>query len=588
MRKSIIFFLFALCQTCLFAQNEGVGNLDNNIGTNGCLCYKGDVNGDGVINSADIVEVVNMIMGKHSTIDNMNASDLNGDGNINIADIVEIVNKILEPIESKIMSLITTIADCGRNSRTLGILNGFPKGHNSLAGDTYNMITTPFISFHDDDTDDNQIPVSKTYGATPKTRVSKSYKGTGFASFLYVFMKSITERYKSDIKGKLVFDLAAEGQRIGLIDKLYSDDDSFDGKLNFCGEMLKKLHDKCGWGIMCHSMTARYIAYSYWVSSLNDPLVTQIVAVATKNVQNSWKNSYIHCEDTNLDYEYRIDDNNHGEWKEVSEHYIRPYLAKTLDDGAPLYLNPRYKTAYQFGEWKRRALVAGLPFIDAVVYPGTSPCRKHIIESMEYFEYPILHQAELINKQPLDQTCVRRFHYHKSGTNAWTDEKYNALIKKVDECVANNSWLILSSHANDVPNRNYYMDGVDYGERRDDTYPVEWIVPLRQEELETIDENNYWEVPPARLGISSWAEWYPCPGTTYDMLLHVIEYAISKNVEFGGTEEGLKRFGNKCMLGLKYPGKTSADKRLANEEIDPTWWNYLIQYNDGSVEWNIQ
>lgn len=560
---------------------------DNTVIKQEIVFIKGDANGDGVVNVADVVELVNYINGNPSEKFKETLADVNNDGNIDKTDIEEIVKIIMESHDSNmISSLMTAIANYGRNPKTLDILNSFPSGLISMPGNAYN--TVPFISFHDDDTYDFQIPVSSSYKATPETRVSATSKGTGFASFLYVFMKSITERRQQNIKGKLVVGIVAEGQRIGLLDKVYSDNDTFDGNLNFCGEMARKLHTRCGWDIMCHTMTARYIANSYWVNSLNDPLVTQIVAAATKHVQNFWKNSYIHCEDTNLDYEYRIDDNNHGEWHLVSDHYLRPYLAKSLDANAPLYFNPRFSTYYQFGEWKKRAQIAGLPFIDAVVYPGSSPCREHIIESMEYFKDLILGQQEHINEQPLNQTCIRRFHYHPSDNNAWNDKKYNALIKKVDECVANKSWLILTSHAYEVTNRNYYVDGVDYGDRRDDNYPSEWIVPLRQEELESIDENNYWEVPPARLGISSWAEWYPCPGTTYDMLLNVIEYAISKGVEFGSTEEGIRRFGNKLMLGLKYPEKTSADSRLSETERKKGIYNYFIQKSDGSIELNVQ
>lgn len=547
---------------------------------------KGDVNGDSLVNVADIVDCVNHMTNDTPLFD-VNAGDMNADGNINATDIEELVKIIMASRESRmISSLMTEIVNCGRNSKTLEILNSFPQGLISMPGNTYN--TVPFISFHDDDAIDLQIPVSNNYGATIETRVPTTSKGTGFASFLYVFMKSITERHKNDLNGKLVVDIAAEGQRIGLIEKLYSDDDFFNGKLNFCGEMAKKLHSRCGWGIMCHTMTARYIAKSYWVECIDDSLIAHIESMATKNKQNSWKNSYIHCEDTNLDYEYRIDDNNHGEWHLVSDHYLRPYLAKSLASNAPLYFNPRFSTYYQFGEWKKRAQIADLPFIDAVVFPGTSPCREHIIESMEYFDYPILGQQERINDQPFNQTCIRRFHYHPSDNNAWNDDQYNALIKKVDECINKRSWLILTSHAYDVPNRNYYVSGVDYGSRRDDDYPSEWIVPLRQEELESIDENNYWEVPPARLGISSWAEWYPCPGTTYDMLLKVIEYAISKGVLFGGTEDGLNMFGNKLMLGLKYPEKTSADSRLSEKERGKSIYNYFIQKSDGSIECNVQ
>ena len=52
----------------------------------------GDVNGDGAVNAFDVVEVVNIIMGKPSDAIDEKAADTNGDGKVNVADVVEIVN----------------------------------------------------------------------------------------------------------------------------------------------------------------------------------------------------------------------------------------------------------------------------------------------------------------------------------------------------------------------------------------------------------------------------------------------------------------------------------------------------------------
>ena len=55
----------------------------------------GDANNDGVVNAADIVEVVSYIMGTPSGVFNETAADANGDGTVNAADIVAIVNIIM-------------------------------------------------------------------------------------------------------------------------------------------------------------------------------------------------------------------------------------------------------------------------------------------------------------------------------------------------------------------------------------------------------------------------------------------------------------------------------------------------------------
>lgn len=55
----------------------------------------GDANGDNTTNAADIVEVVNSILGNQSDGFNIDAADANGDGVVNAADIVAIVNIIM-------------------------------------------------------------------------------------------------------------------------------------------------------------------------------------------------------------------------------------------------------------------------------------------------------------------------------------------------------------------------------------------------------------------------------------------------------------------------------------------------------------
>jgi M6 family metalloprotease-like protein len=54
----------------------------------------GDVNGDGLVNAADVVEVVNAIMGKPSDGIQTEKADVNGDGVVNTADIVKITSLI--------------------------------------------------------------------------------------------------------------------------------------------------------------------------------------------------------------------------------------------------------------------------------------------------------------------------------------------------------------------------------------------------------------------------------------------------------------------------------------------------------------
>ena len=61
---------------------------------------KGDVNGDGEVNVADINAIVGIILGKPADDATMRRADVNGDGEINIADINMVVSIILSPANS--------------------------------------------------------------------------------------------------------------------------------------------------------------------------------------------------------------------------------------------------------------------------------------------------------------------------------------------------------------------------------------------------------------------------------------------------------------------------------------------------------
>ena len=70
-----------------FFMEEGVGTL--------LQAIVGDANGDGKVNAADIVEMVNAKNGKASAIFNLQNADMDGNGEINQADIDAVVNIIM-------------------------------------------------------------------------------------------------------------------------------------------------------------------------------------------------------------------------------------------------------------------------------------------------------------------------------------------------------------------------------------------------------------------------------------------------------------------------------------------------------------
>ena len=86
-------------------------------------------------------------------------------------------------------------------------------------------------------------------------------------------------------------------------------------------------------------------------------------------------------------------------------------------------------------------------------------------------------------------------------------------IAYVDSCIADNGWMPLMVHFYEERYYNGYREGLVY-ENMDSEYEeggskYEWIHPLTESEILSMDANNYWTNPPARLNISSWSEWIP-------------------------------------------------------------------------------
>lgn len=57
--------------------------------------FGGDANGDGTVDAADVVSIINYILGKPSSSFNEKNADINGDGQILVDDAVGTVNKIM-------------------------------------------------------------------------------------------------------------------------------------------------------------------------------------------------------------------------------------------------------------------------------------------------------------------------------------------------------------------------------------------------------------------------------------------------------------------------------------------------------------
>lgn len=463
------------------------------------------------------------------------------------------------------------------------------KNDYSLKGS--NIETYPILSIHDDDALDIQLPQSYSPSATSSTKPASKNRG-GFASLLFPVLKSLNLKHKDEMLGKLSCGVASEGQRIGLT-PLYGMEDTFDGNLNTCGDMIKALIEKEGWECICHSMTARYVSNSYLVEGLDSEFANSLLEDATYSGTNglAWRTTT--CYDTVTKKNYKVKKDLSG-WDECPIHYAKPYLAVSKDANSRLVINPTYSVEYQVKTWYDRCDEAGIPHTRCAVGWGTSHSSWHVFEDQKYTDVVITSNSSKTNKVPFRVCPTRNAMTVTASANGITENTdsfnvynkydYERLKSIIDDCVQSNSWSIFKGHAYEAMYYNGYssyfsslygQDAADCGplSYKDENYPTEWILPLNYVELMDMmgdNVNDYWNHPPARLGISTWGEWYPCPGTTLAMFYDLMEYAILKGVTFMKTQDVLDTFGNKLGIGVEVANPMPNDARL--DESDKVNW----------------
>lgn len=391
----------------------------------------------------------------------------------------------------------------------------------------------PIMSIVDDDTVDGQIPSSMGKSVPDNTG--------GYFSVLLPIILSLNDKY--DINAKV--GLACEGHRVGLT-SFYQPNDDY-SQLNENGNLLKLLSNKIGWDILNHSMSAQLPVNTYGVDSINSALAGQILAEGSYVSPLNFYNTIVLDKSTGKWYEVN---STKTAWvervptKKYAMQYYRDYGTNNY------HINRDFDFDYSWGEWFKRAKELGLPYKSCIAYNGSSTSPFTIGASRKYAEYGVRTTLDMTNVPPIPAAVARYSIIHSSENNAEVPSYLAKMKSLVDECYSKHSWLVWMSHANNNSLQNRYNTGVDYGLKKDNNYSSEWEIPLNASEITTMDENNYWVNPPARLGISRWKDWHPAPGTQIGAFYEVLEYAINKGIDIVTPTEGWSTHGNLMQIGV--------------------------------------
>lgn len=413
----------------------------------------------------------------------------------------------------------------------------------------WNVDLMPMLTFHDDDAMDIHIPSSKA--ANP-------WMIGGYATTTFPLLQCL------NLKGCI----SMEGQRVGFTDATPN--------LNYNGQVVKHLQDHHGWEIMAHSMTARYAANVYAVDDINGTLANKILQNSSYSGVNSMGTTCI--VDTLAGLNYVVNSTRTG-WQKLQKEYIRPYVMDYETKRSIAY-NKTFPVDYQWGRLVQLSTLFGINVQSAVMPAGSG---SHVIHPLIKTYLPTLFDqgtTSYCNVPPLPSYVNRKA--LEVGSEQSTDNRYDSKTLSewkalVDEAVEKNAWLVLYMHGY----RPCWLNKVD-GElvSHGGTYPDEWVYPILPEDgiIEALD------TPPARLGITSWSEWYPCPGTRLYMLYELLQYAISKNMKNVTSKQGFERFGNIYEQGY-FNKKGQYGQDMLNIEGTKSSYPHHVVGIDGSEDY---
>lgn len=468
----------------------------------------------------------------------------------------DIVNENQLSIITGLLAVGVDNIEMSNNPKMMAVLKNVKTEHIvKLNADNENTVNLqPCISIIDDDTIDYQIPASVG-------NVSPTERTGGYFSVLLPMMLSLGDKYgKSCPVG-----LACEGHRVGLTTFRQANDDY--SVLNMNGEAIRFLHDNLGWNVLNHSMTAQLPQRSYYVDGIDSPLAATILANGYYSGYLAFSNTIVLDRYTGKWYEVNADKT---AWVErvPTKKYAMPFY-RDYETGA-WYFNRDFDFEYSWGEWLRRADELGLPYEKIIVHNGGTTSAYTISAGRKY-AYASVRTNGVFNNPPLAAAVNRTPSYLSTVEgNAWEDAWVEAHIANVDHCEEAKSWMVLMTHANEGHHANYYVSGTTYpsadptqpsSRGKDDNYPSEWTLPLKNEEIIDIIGDNthgYITTPPSRLGISRWRDWHPAGGTQLAAIYYVLDYALSKGIDIVAPTQGLTTHGNILNIGVDKNGQEYA------------------------------
>lgn len=348
----------------------------------------------------------------------------------------------------------------------------------------------------------------------------------GYYSLLYPLLESL------GLRG----NIALEGRRAGL--------SATPPELNENGKTARRLQDVKGWEVMGHSMECLGEILNNWiVDSIHAPLAEKLLKENTPGANPA---ASVSIYDLQTHKQYHLDA---AGWVETESRYIKPY-AGHYDTKKPAMYNPDFDSEWAWGELAKRANDFGINMRTFVTH-NTSSSHALVRDIQKYLKYgfsdvtlPYYNTPPMLStaaRFAVEGTTLPNYKGERDPDNTFNNDHFKIFKSRIDEAAAAGGWVAFNLHAyrrcwkNSLPGKLVSEGG---------NYPDQWVIPIL--ETDSIDEQLN---PPARLGISSWKEWYPCPGTKLEMLYSILKYTLGKGMINVTASEGFEIMGNPIQGG---------------------------------------
>ncbi len=418
----------------------------------------------------------------------------------------------------------------------------------------------PMMSIHDDDAIDTSIASSSP----------SAWMRGGYFTTLYPVLESLG----------LTGCISAEGRRIGFTD--------YPPTLNANGRLIRRLQDEKGWEVQSHSMLAVTSDNNWYVDSLAAPEADEILSSARYYGSGNISTTTIYDGSTGIQYSVNADLSG---WTPSRELIIKPYVRR-YPSGERFMYNPNFSIDYQWGRWFSMAEAYGLHANAWVTYESSS----------SHANVPLINQVcpngfetdgyTFHNLPPLRSTATRLMMEGQSihgyqgqldTINTFNEAHYEYFKQKIDDAFRHNGWLVMGMHAY-RPCWVNRLPGALVSEGGD--YPDEWVNPMCNLASGEYPDSISFDVRP-ELGISSWSEWHPCPGTRLYMLWQLLRYARDMGFLNVNSSRGFEVMGNRVAVGYCHRGiPIGPDLIEPLTDTAPVYPHYIVGANGEQYYYN--